>query len=473
MRELERDVVQDMSGPDVVVEVVDQCGVVAVDAARRTAHVREMPVREVGDVHVGVVQPCVEHQPEVHHHVRPPVPEKGRPHPVLNVGVDGGSNGCQHTDGRRDDVRPLPLLEDLRRREEVRLGPIAVETLSVGGATPSCGVANEVQGPPEDEVDEGVHHNKGILPHHLPDVVVKGRSVPVVGNVGLPVKEVVGEVVVLVVRETPRVERDKKCGVHDKPHDVVDPRELAPPGKGSVSALVPDDPQPREHGPHHHRVHRPHPQPRQQRRVGHHLKLHEGVEGIEAPRSQRSVVEEPEEGNREGYPPLEPALQHLTFDFGHVREGLFNSIDVPHGVDDERPLPVGILRTSELDHTPRGANPRGEHVVLRLEDVGKLVGHLGASGRSLPPTFTGTRSLVKATPCRPQFAASSLGVPDAPAMRAALMAFTVFFRNSSSDDEAAMVTAERSPCRSPLAAAHSLAPHRTPCAPRACEPCMM
>ena len=235
------DVVRHVGASDAVVQKVVDGPVRAVDGHERTLdQVPRIPL-EVGHVHVGVLQPGVEHEPEVAHHVRPDVqrqhgPEGSRRHRPRRQRADRGED---------PDVGLPHLRAPLTGEQRVlaRGARVGVEVVR-GAADGSAGCAREeVDWPAErkdaDEVEEG----EGPLANHVPelehDVAVGG--VDLRRDVGLALHHVVGPRVVHRVRPLPRKVRDEEEGMEDVAHGVLDDAVI---GEGAVAALVRHDPAP-------------------------------------------------------------------------------------------------------------------------------------------------------------------------------------------------------------------------------------
>eukprot|EP00754_Rhynchopus_humris_P028744 Rhum_TRINITY_DN15176_c9_g1::Rhum_TRINITY_DN15176_c9_g1_i1::g.142397::m.142397 len=368
VRHLEGDVVHDVRGADVVVHVVDDGRVVAVHAARRAAHVREVTVGEVRDLVVRVVQPRVEHQPAVRHDVGAPEPEERRAEAVLVVDVRQDGQPRKAAEGARQDHVALVVVEHLAARLEVAERKLPVELLAVGRVPAATRrVLDQVQRPAQDKVLEDVPEDEGVLTQGLEESHVQLRAVLVARDVALTVEKVVREHVVLVVRVAPRPERHQQRRVRHETDDVVHPVEGTRAREGAVSALVSDDPQARQRRAHHDRVDRPQHRPLGEvAEVRQRQQAHEGNGGVD-----RQVVGKPGEGQRQAHVEGVAALLDLGLDGRDVGQGVVERRLVADAVDGQRNLAVALRRHRAavvLDRLDLRADLRllREHVVVRL-----------------------------------------------------------------------------------------------------------
>mmetsp|Transcript_33704 Transcript_33704/g.100063 ORF Transcript_33704/g.100063 Transcript_33704/m.100063 type:complete len:213 (+) Transcript_33704:636-1274(+) len=195
-----------------------------VDRAQRALHPRPVLVAVVRHGGVRVLQPGVEHEPEVHPEVGQEVvhqhglPAEGGGGPGQAEEGDGDAEGRQ-----RDAVRPV-------HGEELRVGAEVVDEARHGLAErlavqpPAAGdVEEEVHGPAEEEVADEVEAGEGVVAEQVVHHVKLDRLQLLlgVGHVRLAVHEVVRLRVVLAVRVLPGEVRDEEQGVQDPPDAVV------------------------------------------------------------------------------------------------------------------------------------------------------------------------------------------------------------------------------------------------------------
>mmetsp|Transcript_36948 Transcript_36948/g.80499 ORF Transcript_36948/g.80499 Transcript_36948/m.80499 type:complete len:398 (+) Transcript_36948:525-1718(+) len=230
-----------MCATNVVVEEVEEGAVGAIDGHEGPLLPRPQVLAQVGHVHVGVLQPGVEHQPRVGHQVRAHVQRHHRPDGPHGVGPV--AEPAEHSQDA--DVRPQRLLGPLAGEERVlaggaRIGPEVVGLTAHGAAG---GALQQVQRPPDQQHADGVHQGEGALAERLAELVhglralVGGQG----GHVGLALGDVVGAHVVHRVRPLPRKVRHQQERVQDVADGVLD--ELVV-GEGAVAALVRRHPRP-------------------------------------------------------------------------------------------------------------------------------------------------------------------------------------------------------------------------------------
>ena len=129
-REVREEVVADVRAADVVVhpvEEAEQLRIRAVDRAQSASHPGPLVVPEVRDLRRRVLEPRVQHQPEVDPEVGAPVEAgHGDEAELVRRGPYGSKAGDP---ARRTDVDPaLPV-----RREELRPGPEMVQGVVLDG----------------------------------------------------------------------------------------------------------------------------------------------------------------------------------------------------------------------------------------------------------------------------------------------------------------------------------------------------
>mmetsp|Transcript_9149 Transcript_9149/g.30416 ORF Transcript_9149/g.30416 Transcript_9149/m.30416 type:complete len:354 (-) Transcript_9149:371-1432(-) len=241
------DVVRHVRRPDLVVQPVEDAAVRPVDGEECAAHVRELVVGEVGHVHVGVLQPRVEHEPRVREEVRRPV--QHRQPRAANLRGDQAEDAEHGADAEvgapnleRPGGGPQVGVERLDRHKVVRRAVL----------WPAGGAPQQVRGPAEDEVEHELQRAPRPLAQllRLFEVVLAAAvldALPAVddkGHVRLALGDVVRVRVVDGVRALPAEVRHEQQRVEKVADRVL---QLQVVGEGLVAALVCDDPHARPH----------------------------------------------------------------------------------------------------------------------------------------------------------------------------------------------------------------------------------
>mmetsp|Transcript_1912 Transcript_1912/g.7188 ORF Transcript_1912/g.7188 Transcript_1912/m.7188 type:complete len:465 (-) Transcript_1912:39-1433(-) len=240
------DVVRHVGASDAVVQKVVDGPVRAVDGHERALDQVPLVPLEVGHVHVGVLQPGVQHEPEVAHQIGPEVQRRDGPDGTRRNRPRG-----ERTDRGDDADVALPHLAAPLAREQgvlalvARVGVEVVRGSADGAARRS---REEVDWPTQEEDADEVEGREGPLAEHVAELEhhVAVGGVDLRRDVGLALHHVVRARVVHRVRSLPREIRDEEQGVEDVPHGVLDGAVI---GEGAVAALVRHDPAPGTGGP--------------------------------------------------------------------------------------------------------------------------------------------------------------------------------------------------------------------------------
>mmetsp|Transcript_138201 Transcript_138201/g.429609 ORF Transcript_138201/g.429609 Transcript_138201/m.429609 type:complete len:338 (-) Transcript_138201:39-1052(-) len=217
----------DVRRADVVVHPVEDA-VGPVDGAEGALDPRPVLVAVVRDRGVGVLQPGVEHQPEVDPHVRQDVEHHHGSEAVGAGGADEAAEGQRHAQRRQADAHAPGLGEERRVRPEVvdqaaaLHGHGLLHRRAIQPA-PAGNVEEEVDRPADHQVIEEPHHREAIVPDDaVEELKAQGpQLLPRVRHVGLALDQVVRLGVVLRVRELPGEVGDEEHGVKHPADGVV------------------------------------------------------------------------------------------------------------------------------------------------------------------------------------------------------------------------------------------------------------
>jgi len=130
VRQLVEDVVADVRTADVVVQLVHNPGVGAVDRGQRAGKPVPRVLAVEGDVRVAVLQPRVEHEPPVDHHVGPKVEQRDRLEPDLGAGQGQQTQHARHAERGEQDLEAQLLCEQLVARERAEVVWLALIALA-------------------------------------------------------------------------------------------------------------------------------------------------------------------------------------------------------------------------------------------------------------------------------------------------------------------------------------------------------
>ena len=140
--------VQDVSGPDPVVQDVDDLGVVTVHGQGGPFEPFPVILSKVGDTRIGVLQPRDDHQPGIDDKVRTDVHEEDDLEPEFVADVGEETKHGNHAERRQEHLEPEFLGEELvggKGIKMVRSGGI----LFLGDWTSpgASGMDEQVEGP--------------------------------------------------------------------------------------------------------------------------------------------------------------------------------------------------------------------------------------------------------------------------------------------------------------------------------------
>mmetsp|Transcript_5897 Transcript_5897/g.21513 ORF Transcript_5897/g.21513 Transcript_5897/m.21513 type:complete len:209 (+) Transcript_5897:407-1033(+) len=200
---------------------IEHRAVRSVDRHERPLQKAPVVALEVRDVHVRVLQPRVQNEPEVTHEVRAHVERDDGPD------ASGGDRprGERGDDGDAADVA-LPHLRLPLPREQRELPLLAhegQEVVRLPSHGPAAGAGEEVDWPPQEEDADEVQRGERPFAEQRAELKhdVRVRGVDPRRDVRLALHDVVRPRVVHRVRALPREVRHEQRGVQDVSHDVL------------------------------------------------------------------------------------------------------------------------------------------------------------------------------------------------------------------------------------------------------------